>query len=100
MPVGQQLVSIEGKAGSPSIRLIQVHTLITGHDELGVLGGVCQGRAQQCTAMRVQLELGILLGGQGVALSRGEEIDVKVANTRLNVSILRACQPKTYVDFL
>lgn len=68
--MGQQLVSVKGKAGSSSVRLIQVHTLVTCHNELGVLGGVCQRRAQQRTAMCVQLELGILLDGQGVALSR------------------------------
>lgn len=81
--MGQQFVSIEGKAGSSSVRLIQVHTFITSHNELGVLRGVCQGRAQQCTSVCVQLELGILLDGQGVALSRREVTDVKVADARL-----------------
>lgn len=68
MPVGQQLVSIEGKAGPSFIGLVQVHTFITSHNELGVLGGICQGGAAQSTAVCVQLHFRILLGGQGVAL--------------------------------
>lgn len=80
--MGQQLVSIKGEAGSPSVRLIQVDTIITCHNELGVLGGVGQGGAQQGTAMCVQLQPGILLDGQGVALSRAEtKQEIYAANT-------------------
>lgn len=73
MPVGQQLVSIEGKAGPSFIRLIQVHAFITSHNELGILGGICQGGAAQSTAMCIQLYFRILLDGQGVALSKGRQ---------------------------
>lgn len=70
MPVGQQLVSVEGEAGPSFIGLVQVHTFISGYDELGVLGGICQGGAAQCTSMCVQLYFRILLDGEGVALSK------------------------------
>lgn len=49
--MGQQLVSIEGKAGSSFIRLVQVHTFITSDNELGILGRICQGGALQGTSM-------------------------------------------------
>lgn len=71
MPVGQQFVAIKSKAGSSPIGLVQVHALITRHDELGILGGVCQGGAEQGAPMRIELYLGVLLDRQGVAL-RGE----------------------------
>lgn len=51
--MGQQLVSIKGKARSSFIRLVQVNTFITSHNELGILGGICQGGAAQCTAVCV-----------------------------------------------
>lgn len=51
--MGQQLVSIEGKAGPPLIRLVQVHAFISSHNELGVLGGVRQTGAAQGTPMRI-----------------------------------------------
>lgn len=55
MPVGQQLVAFEGKAGPSFVGLVQVHAFVAGHDELGVLGGIGEGRAAQRTAMCVQL---------------------------------------------
>lgn len=74
MPVSQQLVSFEGEAGPSFIRLVQVHTFITSHNELGILGGICQGGAAQRTAVSVQLYFRILFDGQGVALSKvGQE---------------------------
>lgn len=66
--MGQQFVAIEGKAGSSPIGLVQVHAFITRHNELGVLGGVCQGGAEQGAPMCIELYFGVLLDRQGVAL--------------------------------
>ncbi|TNN80111.1 hypothetical protein EYF80_009622 [Liparis tanakae] len=52
---GGTLVSIEGEAGPSFVRLVQVHAFLTGHNELGVLGRVCQGGAAQRTAVCIQL---------------------------------------------
>lgn len=71
--MGQKLVSIEGKAGPSFIRLIQVHTFITSHNELGILGRICQGGAAQGTSMCIQLDFRILLDGQRVALREGKQ---------------------------
>lgn len=71
--MGQQLVSIKSKAGPSFIRLIQVHTFITSHNELGILGRICQGGAAQGTSMCIQLYFRILLDGQCVALSKGNQ---------------------------
>lgn len=51
--MGQQLVSIKSEAGPSFIRLVQVHTLISSHNELGVLGGIRQTGAAQGTSMRI-----------------------------------------------
>lgn len=104
MPVGQQFVAIEGKAGSSPIGLVQVHALIARHDELGVLGGVCQGGAEQGAPMRIELYLGVLLDRQGVALrARRDETE---ADGRLErkpvdrVCLLLLGYEWTYMDFL
>ena len=70
MPLGEQLVSIEGEAGPSLIRLIQVHAFITGHNELGILGRICKRGAAESTAMCIKLNFWILLDGQGVALNK------------------------------
>ena len=68
VPVGQQLLPLEGEAGPPLVGLVQVHALVPRHDELGVLGWVGEGGAAQGTAVRVQLQPGVLLDGQSVTL--------------------------------
>lgn len=73
VPMGQQLVSFEGKARPTFIRLVQVHTFITSYNELGILGRICQGGAAQCTSVCIQLYFRILLDGQRVALSKGRQ---------------------------
>lgn len=102
MPAGQQFVAIEGKAGSSPIGLVQVHALITCHDELGVLGGVCQGGAEQGAPMRIELYLGVLLDRQGVALRvRRDETEADRRLERKPVD--RVCllgYERTYMDFL
>lgn len=79
MPVGQQFGSVEGEAGPSFVGLVQVHAFVSRHDELGVLGGVCEGGAAQCTAVCIQLYFGILLSGQRVAL---REETAKAEDTR------------------
>lgn len=66
----QQFMSIKSKAGPSLIRLVQVHTFISSHDELGILGGICQTGAAQGTPMCVQFYFGIFFDGQRVALGR------------------------------
>lgn len=51
--MGQQLVSIESEAGPSFIRLVQVHTFVSSHNELGVLGRIRQTGAAQGTSMRI-----------------------------------------------
>lgn len=68
--MSQQLVSIKSEAGPTFIRLVQVHTLISSHYELGVLGRVRQTGAAQGTSMRVQFHFRILFDGQCVALMK------------------------------
>lgn len=69
--MGQQFMSIESKAGPSFIGLVQVHTFISSHNELGILGGICQTGAAQGTSMCIQLYFWIFFDGQGVALTKG-----------------------------
>ena len=80
MPVSQQFGSVEGKAGPSFIGLVQVHAFVSGHKELGILGGICEGGAAQPTAMCIQLYFGILLDGQCVAL-REERVKAEEARS-------------------
>ena len=42
IPVNNQLLSLEGKAGATFVRLIKVHAFVSCHDELEILGGVAE----------------------------------------------------------
>lgn len=42
IPVNNQLLSLEGKAGATFIGLVKVHTFISCHNELEILGGVTE----------------------------------------------------------
>lgn len=42
IPVDNQLLSLEGKAGATFIWLIKVHTFVSCHNELEILGGVAE----------------------------------------------------------
>lgn len=68
--MGQQFMPIKSKAGPSLIRLVQVHTFISSHDELGILGGICQTGAAQGTPMCIQFYFGVFFDGQRVALGR------------------------------
>lgn len=68
--MGQQFMSIKSKARPSLIRLIQVHTFISSHNELGILGGISQTGAAQGTSMCIQFYFRIFFDGQRVALRR------------------------------
>lgn len=68
IPVNNQLLSLESKAGASFIWLIKVHTFISCYDELEVLGGVAQRRTVQSTAMSVQLQMRIVFHRKQVRL--------------------------------
>lgn len=96
MPVGQQLVAIEGETWPPLIRLVQVHAVVPGNNELGVLGRIGQRGAAQGAAVGVQLHPGILLNGQSVALrERSRRVRLGWINWQ------KRCRAShTYKDFL
>lgn len=60
VPVNNQLLPLEGKAWATLIWLVKVHTLISCHNELQILGGVTERRAAQPTAMSVQLQVRVI----------------------------------------
>lgn len=42
IPVNNQLLSLEGKAGATFVWLIKVHAFVPCHNELEILGGVAE----------------------------------------------------------
>lgn len=60
IPVDNQLLSLEGKAGATFVWLIKVHAFVPCHDELEILGGVAERRTAQSTAVSVQLQVRIV----------------------------------------
>lgn len=42
-PMGNELMALKGEAGPTLVRLVQVDTLVSSHDELQVLRGVAEG---------------------------------------------------------
>lgn len=74
IPVNNQLLSLESKAGASFIWLIKVYTFISCYNELEVLGGVAQRRTVQSTAMIVQLQMRVVFHRKQVGLQRKCEV--------------------------
>lgn len=72
--MNNQLLSLEGKAGAAFIWLIKVHAFVSCHDELEILGGVAERRTAQSTAVRVQLQVRIVLHRKRVRLQAKHKV--------------------------
>lgn len=83
IPVNNQLLSLEGKAGAPFIWLIEVHTFISCYDELQILWGVTERRTAQSTTVSVQLQMRIVFHWKQVRLQRKHKV-LELTWTRLS----------------